>query len=176
VANQVVRRPSRRQPALLLSTDAARINVHARLRRESLVPARHFGLALSAHDCDTHVACLAMFPDLDAWRPPWPPSWRPPTSRSGWRGQQPRLPSASGTASRSRAVSTTASPQPLLIIFLAIAQTDEGVERGKPLLVNGEIGIGALEGAIGGVLDAGSCTVHRQGMDGPDLQADEGPR
>jgi sodium/hydrogen antiporter len=84
-ANQFVRHLAEATLTLVLFTDAVRVNL-GRLRRESMVPARLLGIGLPLTIVLGTVAGLALFPQLNVWTAAaLPPSWRPPTRRSGCR-------------------------------------------------------------------------------------------
>jgi sodium/hydrogen antiporter len=84
-ANQFVRLLAEATLALVLFTDAARVKL-GRLRRESALPARLLGLGLPLTIVAGTLAGLALSPSWTCGRrPPWPPSWPPPTLPWGCR-------------------------------------------------------------------------------------------
>ena len=65
-ANQFLRHLAEATLALVLFTDAVRVDLH-RLRREALVPARLLGIGLPLTIVAGTVAGLALFAELDLW-------------------------------------------------------------------------------------------------------------
>jgi hypothetical protein len=90
-------------------------------------------------------------------RSPWPPCWPRPTPPRGCRWSPTRgSPPASDKAQR-RERPQWRGLRPLLIIFLTVAQAEEGVGHVEPVkVVLEQIGFGAVGGVVAGALGAWS--------------------
>jgi sodium/hydrogen antiporter len=156
VANQVVRHLAEATLALVLFTDAVRINLR-KLRRESLVPARLLGLGLPLTIAAGTLAGLAVFPDLGLWTAAALATILAPTDAALGLPvvNNRRLPSRIRQGLNVESGLNDGVCVPLLIIFLALAEAENGAERVEPFRVIGEeIGFGALGGVVAGLIGA----------------------
>ena len=157
VANQFVRHLAEATLALVLFTDAVRINLGT-LRRESLVPARLLGFGLPLTIVIGALAGLALFPELNVWTAAALATILAPTDAALGLPvvSNRRLPSRIRQGLNVESGLNDGVCVPLLIIFLTIAQAEEGVGDVEPLrVVLEEIGFGAVGGVVAGVLGAG---------------------
>ena len=156
VANQFVRHLAEATLALVLFTDAVRINLGT-LRRESLVPARLLGFGLPLTIVIGALAGLALFPELNVWTAAALATILAPTDAALGLPvvSNRRLPSRIRQGLNVESGLNDGVCVPLLIIFLTIAQAEEGVGDVEPLrVVLEEIGFGAIGGVVAGVLGA----------------------
>lgn len=156
VANQFVRHLAEATLALVLFTDAVRINLGT-LRRESVVPARLLGFGLPLTIVIGVLAGLALFPELDVWTAAALATILAPTDAALGLPvvSNRRLPSRIRQGLNVESGLNDGVCVPLLIIFLTIAQAEEGVGDVEPLrVVLEEIGFGAVGGVVAGVLGA----------------------
>jgi sodium/hydrogen antiporter len=155
-ANQFVRHLAEATLALVLFTDAVRINL-GRLRRESLVPARLLGVGLPLTILAGTLAGLALFPELDLWTAAALATILAPTDAALGLPvvSNRRLPSRIRQGLNVESGLNDGVCVPLLLVFLTLAQADEGAGQVEPLrLVLEEIGFGALAGLAAGALGA----------------------
>jgi NhaP-type Na+/H+ or K+/H+ antiporter len=154
VANQFLRHLAEATLTLMLFTDAVRINL-AGLRREAQLPVRLLGVGLPLTIVAGTVAALLLFPDLNLWTAAALATILAPTDAA--LGQpvvsNRRLPSRIRQGLNVESGLNDGICVPLLIIFLTIAEADQGVDDLDPLLVVAEeIGFGALAGVVAGAL------------------------
>jgi sodium/hydrogen antiporter len=155
-ANQFVRQLAEATLTLVLFTDAVRVNL-GRLRRESLVPARLLGIGLPLTIVVGTVAGLALFPQLNVWTAAALATILAPTDAALGLPvvSNRRLPSRIRQGLNVESGLNDGVCVPLLIIFLTIAQAEEGVGHVEPLrVVLEEIGFGAIGGVVAGGLGA----------------------
>ena len=153
---QFVRHLAEATLALVLFTDAVRVNL-GRLRRESLVPARLLGIGLPLTIVAGTLAGLALLPGLDLWTAAALATMLAPTDAALGLPvvTNPRLPSRIRQGLNVESGLNDGVCVPLLIIFLTIAQAEEGIGHVEPLrVITEEIGFGALGGVAAGVLGA----------------------
>jgi NhaP-type Na+/H+ or K+/H+ antiporter len=156
VANQYVRLLAEATLALLLFTDAVRIDV-ATLRRESALPVRLLGIGLPLTIVAGTLAGLALFPTLGLWTAAALATVLAPTDAALGLPvvSNRRLPSRIRQGLNAESGLNDGVCVPLLIIFLTIAQADEGTGHIHAVrVVLEEIGYGALGGVVAGVLGA----------------------
>jgi NhaP-type Na+/H+ or K+/H+ antiporter len=155
-ANQFVRHLAEATLTLVLFTDAVRVNL-GRLRRESLVPARLLGIGLPLTIVVGTVAGLALFPQLNVWTAAALATMLAPTDAALGLPvvSNRRLPSRIRQGLNVESGLNDGVCVPLLIIFLTVAQAEEGVGHVEPLrVVLEEIGFGAVGGVVAGGLGA----------------------
>jgi NhaP-type Na+/H+ or K+/H+ antiporter len=155
-ANQFVRHLAEATLTLVLFTDAVRVNL-GRLRRESVVPARLLGIGLPLTIVVGTVAGLALFPQLNVWTAAALATILAPTDAALGLPvvSNRRLPSRVRQGLNVESGLNDGVCVPLLIIFLTIAQAEEGVGHVEPLrVVLEEIGFGAIGGVVAGGLGA----------------------
>jgi NhaP-type Na+/H+ or K+/H+ antiporter len=155
-ANQFVRHLAEATLALVLFTDAVRVNL-GRLRRESLVPARLLGVGLPLTIVAGTLGGLALFPQLDLWTAAALATMLAPTDAALGLPvvSNRRLPSRIRQGLNVESGLNDGVCVPLLIIFLTVAQAEEGVGELEPLrVIVEEIGFGAVGGVAAGVLGA----------------------
>jgi NhaP-type Na+/H+ or K+/H+ antiporter len=155
-ANQFVRHLAEATLALVLFTDAVRVNL-GRLRRESLVPARLLGVGLPLTIVAGTLGDLALFPPLDLWTAAALATMLAPTDAALGLPvvSNRRLPSRIRQGLNVESGLNDGVCVPLLIIFLTVAQAEEGVGELEPLrVILEEIGFGAAGGVIASVLAA----------------------
>src|SRR5829696_4204025 len=174
-AGQFVRHLAEATLTLVLFTDAVRVN-RGRLRRESLVPARLLGVGLPLTIVAGTVAGLALLPGLDLWTAAALATMLAPTDAALGLPvvSNRRLPSRIRQGLNVESGLNDGVCVPLLIIFLTIAQAEDGVGHVEPVkVVLEEIGFGALGGILAGVVSAWVLrTFAGKGLDRPDLAAD----
>jgi sodium/hydrogen antiporter len=156
VANQYVRLLAEATLALLLFTDAVRIDL-ATLRRESALPVRLLGIGLPLTIMAGTLAGLALFPMLGLWTAAALATMLAPTDAALGLPvvSNRRLPSRIRQGLNVESGLNDGVCVPLLIIFLTIAQAEEGVGHVEPVkVVLEEIGFGALGGILAGVVGA----------------------
>jgi sodium/hydrogen antiporter len=155
-ANQFVRHLAEATLTLVLFTDAVRVNL-GRLRRESVVPARLLGIGLPLTIVVGTVAGLALFPQLNVWTAAALATILAPTDAALGLPvvSNRRLPSRVRQGLNVESGLNDGVCVPMLIIFLTIAQAEEGVGHVEPLrVVLEEIGFGAIGGVVAGSLGA----------------------
>jgi sodium/hydrogen antiporter len=155
-ANQFVRHLAEATLALVLFTDAVRVNL-GRLRRESLVPARLLGVGLPLTIVAGTLGGLALFPQLDLWTAAALATMLAPTDAALGLPvvSNRRLPSRIRQGLNVESGLNDGVCVPLLIIFLTVAQAEEGVGELEPLrVILEEVGFGAVGGVAAGVLGA----------------------
>src|SRR5829696_8101175 len=141
-AGQFVRHLAEATLTLVLFTDAVRVN-RGRLRRESLVPARLLGVAL--------------LPGLDLWTAAALATMLAPTDAALGLPvvSNRRLPSRIRQGLNVESGLNDGVCVPLLIIFLTIAEAEQGPAHVEPLrVILEEIGFGAAGGLAAGALGA----------------------
>jgi sodium/hydrogen antiporter len=155
-ANQFVRHLAEATLTLVLFTDAVRVNL-GRLRRESLVPARLLGIGLPLTIVVGTVAGLALFPQLNIWTAAALATILAPTDAALGLPvvSNKRLPSRIRQGLNVESGLNDGVCVPLLIIFLTLAQAEEGVGHIEPLrVVLEEIGFGVVGGVVAGAVGA----------------------
>jgi NhaP-type Na+/H+ or K+/H+ antiporter len=155
-AGQFVRHLAEATLALVLFTDAVRVNL-GRLRRESLVPARLLGIGLPLTIVAGTVAGLALLPGLDLWTAAALATMLAPTDAALGLPvvSNRRLPSRIRQGLNVESGLNDGVCVPLLIIFLTIAEAEEGAAHVEPLrVILEEIGFGAVAGLAAGALGA----------------------
>jgi NhaP-type Na+/H+ or K+/H+ antiporter len=156
VANQFVRLLAEATLTLVLFTDAVRINLGT-LRRESALPARLLGVGLPLTIVAGTLVGLALFPQLDLWTAAALATVLAPTDAALGLPvvSNRRLPSRIRQGLNVESGLNDGVCVPLLIIFLTIAQAEEGVGHVEPVrVILEEIGFGVAGGVIAGVLGA----------------------
>jgi sodium/hydrogen antiporter len=158
VANQSVRLLAEATLTLVLFTDAVRVNLGS-LRHESALPVRLLGLGLPLTIVAGTLAGLVVFPELSVWTAAALATILAPTDAALGLPvvSNRRLPSRIRQGLNVESGLNDGVCVPLLIIFLTIAQAEEGVGDVEPVkVVLEEIGFGIIggvaAGAIGGVL------------------------
>jgi NhaP-type Na+/H+ or K+/H+ antiporter len=155
-ANQYVRLLAEATLALVLFTDAARVNLGT-LRREAALPARLLGLGLPLTIVAGTLAGLALFPQLDLWTAAALATVLAPTDAALGLPvvSNRRLPSRIRQGLNVESGLNDGVCVPLLIIFLTLAQAEEGVGHIEPFrVVLEEIGFGIIGGILAGALGA----------------------
>jgi NhaP-type Na+/H+ or K+/H+ antiporter len=175
-ATQFVRHLAEATLTLVLFTDAIRVN-RGRLRRESDVPERLLGIGLPLTIGTGALAALALFPQMNLWTAAALATMLAPTDAA--LGLQvvtnPRLPSRIRQGLNVESGLNDGVCVPLLIIFLTIAQAEEGTGHvGLVRVVLEEIGYGAVGGIAAGALGAWVLRTYagRGWMDGTWRQID----
>ena len=169
-ANQFVRHLAEATLTLVLFTDAVRVNL-GRLRRESLVPARLLGIGLPLTIVAGTLAGLGLLPGLDLWTAAALATMLAPTDAALGLPvvSNRRLPSRIRQGLNVESGLNDGVCVPLLIIFLTIAEAEQGSAHVEPLrVILEEIGFGALGGVAAGALGAWVLRVFaaRGWMDG----------
>jgi sodium/hydrogen antiporter len=152
----VIRHLAEATLTLVLFCDAIRVN-RGRLRRESGVPARLLGIGLPLTIVAGTLAAVALFPSLDLWTAAALATMLAPTDAALGLPvvTDPRLPSRIRQGLNVESGLNDGVCVPLLIIFLTIAQAEEGVGHVEPVrVVVEEIGGGAAAGVVAGALGA----------------------
>jgi sodium/hydrogen antiporter len=155
-ANRYVRLLAEATLTLVLFTDAVRVNLGS-LRRESALPTRLLGIGLPLTIVAGTLAGLALFPQLDLWTAAALATILAPTDAALGLPvvSNKRLPSRIRQGLNVESGLNDGVCVPLLIIFLTMAQAEEGVGDIEPLrVVLEEIGFGVLGGVIAGALGA----------------------
>jgi sodium/hydrogen antiporter len=155
-ANQFVRHLAEATLALVLFCDAVRVDL-GRLRREALVPTRLLALGLPLTIVAGTLAGLALFAELDLWTAAALATMLAPTDAALGLPvvANRRLPSRIRQGLNVESGLNDGVCVPLLIIFLTLAEAEEGLGEVDPLLVIlEEIGFGAGGGVAAGVLGA----------------------
>jgi NhaP-type Na+/H+ or K+/H+ antiporter len=155
-ANQYVRLLAEATLGLVLFTDAVRVKL-GRLLCESLVPARLLGIGLPLTIVAGTLAGLALFPQLDLWTAAAPATMLAPTDAALGLPvvSNRRLPSRIRQGLNVESGLNDGVCVPLLIIFLTLAQAEEGSGHLEPLrVVLEEIGFGTIGGVAAGARGA----------------------
>src|SRR5215213_8377728 len=155
-AGQFVRHLAEATLALVLFTDAVRVNL-GRLRRESLVPARLLGVGLPLTIVAGTLAGLVLLPQLNLWTAAALATMLAPTDAALGLPvvTNPRLPSRIRQGLNVESGLNDGVCVPLLLIFLTIAQAEEGIGHIEPVkVVIEQIGFGAAGGVVAGLLGA----------------------
>jgi NhaP-type Na+/H+ or K+/H+ antiporter len=155
-ANRFVRHLAEATLTLVLFGDAVRVNL-GRLRHESAVPGRLLGIGLPLTIVAGTAAGLALFPQLDLWTAAALATMLAPTDAALGLPvvTNPRLPSRIRQGLNVESGLNDGVCVPLLIIFVTVAQAEEGVGHVEPLTVIAEeIGYGAVGGVLAGALGA----------------------
>jgi NhaP-type Na+/H+ or K+/H+ antiporter len=142
--------------ALVLFTDAVRVN-RGRLRHESALPTRLLGVGLPLTILAGALAALILLPQLDLWTAAALATMLAPTDAALGLPvvTNPRLPSRIRQGLNVESGLNDGVCVPLLIIFLTIAQAEEGVGHVEPVrVVLEEIGFGVIGGVAAGALGA----------------------
>jgi NhaP-type Na+/H+ or K+/H+ antiporter len=156
MANQFVRHLAEATLTLVLFTDAIRVN-RGRLRHEAALPTRLLGVGLPLTIVAGTLAGLTLFPQLDLWTAAVLATMLAPTDAALGLPvvTNPRLPSRIRQGLNVEGGLNDGVCVPLLIIFLTIAQAEEGVGHVEPLrVVLEEIGFGVVGGVAAGALGA----------------------
>jgi NhaP-type Na+/H+ or K+/H+ antiporter len=155
-ANSFVRLLAEITLALVLFTDAVRINVHT-LRRESVVPARLLGLGLPLTIGIGTLVGLVVFAGLDVWTAAALATILAPTDAALGLPvvNNRRLPSRIRQGLNVESGLNDGVCVPLLIIFLTLAEAEGGEQPIGPFhIIVEEIGFGVLAGVVAGLLGA----------------------
>ena len=155
-ANQYIRLLAEATLTLVLFTDAVRINPGS-LRRESVLPVRLLGVGLPLTIVAGTLVGLALFPQLNVWTAAALATILAPTDAALGLPvvTNKRLPSRIRQGLNVESGLNDGVCVPLLIIFLTIAQTEEGIGHVEPLrVVLEEIGFGVVGGIVAGALGA----------------------
>jgi sodium/hydrogen antiporter len=153
---QFVRHLAEATLTLVLFTDAVRVN-RGRLRRESALPTRLLGVGLPLTIVAGTLAALVLFPQLNLWTAAALATMLAPTDAALGLPvvTNPRLPSRIRQGLNVESGLNDGVCVPLLIIFLTIAQAEEGIGHVEPLrVITEEIGFGAVGGVAAGALGA----------------------
>jgi NhaP-type Na+/H+ or K+/H+ antiporter len=140
---------------LVLFCDAFRVN-RGRLRHEAALPTRLLGVGLPLTILAGTAAGLGL-PQLNLWTAADLATMLAPTDAALGLPvvTNPRLPSRIRQGLNVQSGLNDGVCVPLLIIFLTIAQAEEGIGHIEPLrVVSEEIGFGALGGVAAGALGA----------------------
>jgi sodium/hydrogen antiporter len=155
-ASQFVRHLAEATLTLVLFTDAVRVNL-GRLRRESPVPARLLGIGLPLTIVAGTLAGLALLPGLDLWTAAALATMLAPTDAALGLPvvSNRRLPSRIRQGLNVESGLNDGVCVPLLIIFLTVAEAEQGSAHVEPLrVILEEIGFGAVGGLAAGALGA----------------------
>jgi sodium/hydrogen antiporter len=155
-ASQFVRHLAEATLTLVLFTDAVRVNL-GRLRRESLVPVRLLGIGLPLTIVAGTMVGLALLPGLDLWTAAALATILAPTDAALGLPvvSNRRLPSRIRLGLNVESGLNDGVCVPLLIIFLTLAEAEEGAAHVEPLrVILEEIGFGAAGGIAAGALGA----------------------
>src|SRR5215211_3961835 len=153
-AHQFVRHLAEATLTLVLFCDAVRIN-RGRLRHESALPTRLLVVGLPLTIVAGTLAGLALFSRLDLWTAAALATMLAPTDAALGLAvvTNPRLPSRIRQGLNVESGLNDGICVPLLIIFLTIAQTEEGVGQVEPArVVLEQIGFGAIAGVAASTL------------------------
>ena len=162
-AGQVVRHLAEATLALVLFTDAVRINVHV-LRREARLPIRLLGVGLPLTIAAGTTAAMVLFPSMDVWTAAVLAVVLAPTDAALGEPvvSDERVPPAVRRGLNVESGLNDGLCVPLLIIFVTMAQTEQGDAEVRPVLVLAEeIGFGVLAGVAAGALGDGYCALRR---------------
>jgi sodium/hydrogen antiporter len=141
---------------LVLFCDAVRVN-RGRLRHESALPTRLLGVGLPLTIVAGTLAALVLLPQLNLWTAAALATMLAPTDAALGLPvvTNPRLPSRIRQGLNVESGLNDGVCVPLLIIFVTIAQAEEGIGHVEPLrVVIEEIGFGAVGGIAAGALGA----------------------
>jgi NhaP-type Na+/H+ or K+/H+ antiporter len=155
-ANQLVRHLAEATLTLVLFCDAVRVN-RGRLRHESALPTRLLVIGLPLTIVAGTLASLALFPRLDLWTAAALATMLAPTDAALGLAvvTNPRLPSRIRQGLNVESGLNDGICVPLLIIFLTIAQAEEGAGQVEPVrVVLEQIGFGVIAGVAAGALGA----------------------
>jgi NhaP-type Na+/H+ or K+/H+ antiporter len=155
-ANQFLRHLAEATLTLVLFCDAVRVN-RGRLRHESALPTRLLGIGLPLTIVAGTLAGLALVPELNLWTAAALATMLAPTDAALGLPvvTNPRLPSRIRQSLNVESGLNDGVCVPLLIIFLTIAQAEEGVGHIEPLqVIAEEIGFGVIGGVAAGALGA----------------------
>jgi NhaP-type Na+/H+ or K+/H+ antiporter len=155
-AGQVVRHLAEATLTLILFCDAARVN-RGRLQHESALPTRLLGIGLPLTIVAGTLAALVLFPQLDLWTAAALATMVAPTDAALGLAvvTNPRLPSRIRQGLNVESGLNDGICVPLLIIFLTLAEAEEGVGNVHPLrVILEEIGFGVAGGVVAGALGA----------------------
>jgi NhaP-type Na+/H+ or K+/H+ antiporter len=155
-ATQFVRHLAEATLTLVLFCDAVRVN-RGRLRHESALPTRLLGVGLPLTIVAGTLAALVLLPQLNLWTAAALATMLAPTDAALGLPvvTNPRLPSRIRQGLNVESGLNDGVCVPLLIIFLTIAQAEEGVGHIEPLrVVAEELGFGAVGGIAAGALGA----------------------
>jgi NhaP-type Na+/H+ or K+/H+ antiporter len=153
---QFVRHLAEATLTLVLFCDAVRVN-RGRLRHESALPTRLLGIGLPLTIVAGTLAAVVLFPQLNLWTAAALATMLAPTDAALGLPvvTNPRLPSRIRQGLNVESGLNDGVCVPLLLIFLTIAQAEEGVGHVEPVrLVAEEIGFGAVGGVAAGALGA----------------------
>jgi sodium/hydrogen antiporter len=155
IADQFLRHLAEATLTLLLFADAVRINVH-RLRDELRVPARLLGIVLPLTIAVGAMVGLAILPQLDIWTAAILATILAPTDAALGLPviNNQRLPSRIRQGLNVESGLNDGVCVPLLIIFVIVAEAEEGTEIEPLRVVAEEIGFGTIGGLVAGVLGA----------------------
>jgi len=156
MVTQFVRRLAEATLTLVLFTDAVRVN-RGRLRHESALPTRLLGVGLPLTVVAGTLAALVLFPQMNLWTAAALATMLAPTDAALGLPvvTNPRLPSRIRQGLNVESGLNDGVCVPLLIIFLTIAEAEEGIGHVEPLKVIAEqIGFGAVGGVAAGALGA----------------------
>jgi NhaP-type Na+/H+ or K+/H+ antiporter len=153
---QFVRHLAEATLTLVLFCDAVRVN-RGRLRHEAALPTRLLGVGLPLTIVAGTLAALVLFPRLNLWTAAALATMLAPTDAALGLPvvTDPRLPSRIRQGLNVESGLNDGVCVPLLIIFLTIAQAEEGIGHIEPVrVVTEEIGFGAVGGVAAGALGA----------------------
>jgi sodium/hydrogen antiporter len=153
---QFVRHLAEATLTLVLFTDAVRVN-RGRLQHESALPTRLLGVGLPLTIVAGTLAALVLLPQLNLWTAAALATMLAPTDAALGLPvvTNPQLPSRIRQGLNVESGLNDGVCVPLLIIFLTIAQAEEGIGHVEPLrVITEEIGFGAVGGAAAGALGA----------------------
>jgi NhaP-type Na+/H+ or K+/H+ antiporter len=153
---QFVRHLAEATLTLVLFCDAVRVN-RGRLRHESALPTRLLGIGLPLTIVAGTLAALALLPQLNLWTAAALATMLAPTDAALGLPvvTNPRLPSRIRQSLNVESGLNDGVCVPLLIIFLTIAQAEEGIGHVEPVrVVAEEIGFGVVGGLAAGALGA----------------------
>jgi NhaP-type Na+/H+ or K+/H+ antiporter len=154
VANQFVRHLAEATLTLVLFTDAVRVNL-GRLRHEAALPARLLGIGLPLTIAAGTLVALAVFPQLNLWTAAALATMLAPTDAALGLPvvTNPRLPSRIRQGLNIESGLNDGVCVPLLIVFLTVAQAEEGIGHVEPVkVVLEELGFGVVGGVVAGAL------------------------
>lgn len=146
--------------AVVLFTDASGVSL-GRLWRERALPARLLGIGLPLTIGAGTLAALALFPHLNPWIAAALATVLAPTDAALGLPvfEDPRVPSGIREGLNVESGLNDGICVPLLLIFLTVAEAEEGATHGGPLqVVLTEIGYGAAAGVVAGAATGGLLT------------------
>jgi NhaP-type Na+/H+ or K+/H+ antiporter len=161
---QFVRHLAEATLTLVLFSDAVRVN-RGRLQHESALPTRLLGVGLPLTIVAGTLAALVLLPQLNLWTAAALATMLAPTDAALGLPvvTNPRLPSRIRQGLNVESGLNDGVCVPLLLIFLTIAQAEEGVGHIEPLrVITEEIGVGA----VGGVAAVGAWVLRTFGRRG----------